>query len=326
MKADESRRNLSLFELAAQEYMISRVIQVCADLHVFSLLMAEPLSADTLARRCQASEHGVQALLIALQALGIVSCDGAKWSTRPEHLQQNADEDMLAGMVGGYRDWLELGESIRTGAARAEPSFRRDRASMRQFLVGMHLSSLPVATELAAKLPLEPHRVLDLGGGLGTYSLAVCERFEQATAAVLEIPAVADLGRQFVIQSGLGGRVRFLPGDYAIDPFPRGQDLVLMCNILHQEKPSEIRRLFRKAAACLVPHGWLIIHETVLEEGVTPTLSVALASLNHLLYFGGQAYSEGQIAAWLRSQDLEPREVRRHGEPGTRVILAQKRT
>jgi hypothetical protein len=28
--------------------------------------------------------------------------------------------------------------------------------------------------------------------------------------------------------------------------------------------------------------------------------------------------------AWLRSEDLKPQEVRRSGEPGVRVILAQK--
>jgi hypothetical protein len=324
MSTDESWSTVSLFDLAAREYMISRVIQVCADLHLFSLLMAEPLSTDELAKRCQAGVRGTEALLIALQALGIVKADEGTWSISPEIAQQNPDEDILAGMVGGYRDWLELADSVRTGAARAEPSFKSDRASMRQFLVGMHLSSWPVATELAAELPLEPHRILDLGGGLGTYSLAICEHFQQATATVLELAGVADLGRQFVSQSKLGARVRFMSGDYLSDPFPRDHDLVLMCNILHQEKPSNVRRLFRKVAACLPSQGWLIIHETMLEEGSAPTLSEALAALNHLLYFGGQAYSEGQVVAWLRSEDLKPQEVRRSGEPGVRVILAQK--
>jgi SAM-dependent methyltransferase len=195
---------------------------------------------------------------------------------------------------------------------------------MQQFLLGMHLSSLPMAQELASHLPLStPRRVLDLGGGLGTYALAICQRFAEATATVLELPQVAAIGARLVAGSALAERIRFLGGDYLADPFPSGNDLILMCNILHQEKLNAVKRLFRKAAASLIGAGWIIILETLLDNE-SCSLAVALANLNSLLYYGSRNYSEGEIVKWLEAEGLVVRETRHTTEPGVRIIIAQQ--
>jgi len=314
----------SPFELAAREYMISRVIQAAAAVHLFTSLAAGEQSAESLARASRASVQGIQGLLTALRALNIVAEVEGKWRLRPEVAAQLPDEETLAGLVGGYRDWLTLEEAVRSGGAQAEPSYRHDAASMQQFLLGMHLSSLPVAQDLAAHLPRAPRHILDLGGGLGTYALAICQRFAGATATVLELPQVAAIGARLVAGSPLAERVRFLGGDYLADPFPSGNDLILMCNILHQEKPGAVRRLFRKAAASLAGAGWVVIHETLVDDDGSCSLAVALASLNSLLYYGGRNYGEGEVVKWLEAEGLVVRETRRTAEPGVRIIIAQR--
>lgn len=314
----------SVFELAASYYMISRVIQACAHLGVFSQLSSSALSAPDLARNCQASVHGIQALLNTLQALGIVEASKGKWQLCPQLQEQLPDETLLAGLVGGYEDWLTLDDAVRTGEATIQPSFLRDPDSAQEFLVNMHFSSLSVAQELAAQIESAPEKILDLGGGLGTYSLAICQRFKQARATILELPKVAAIGKRFIARSGQSHRIRFVAGDYLSDPFPEDNDLILMCNILHQEKPSPMRLLFRKARASLADGGRLIIHETLLGDSGKRVLAVALAALNSLLYYGGRNYREYQILKWLKSSGLGVCEVRKTEQPGVRIIVARR--
>jgi SAM-dependent methyltransferase len=315
----------SVFDLAASYYMISRVIQACAQFGVFSQLSSSALSADKLAGRCHISVRGTQALLTALHALDIAEQSEGKWQLVPGIAKQLSDEDMLAGLVGGYQDWLTLEEAVRTGKATVEPSFRRDSATMQQFLVNMHFSSQPIAQELASKLPVSaPRRVLDVGGGIGTYAVAICKRFRHAQAVVLELPEVAAVGERLLARTNLAHRINFLAGDYLSDPFPSDNDLILMCNILHQERPKSVRLLFQKAAGALIDDGWLLIHETLLEDDDVPSLPVALTTLNNLLYYGSKNHHEYQILKWLKASGLNVRDVQRPEQPGVRVIVAQQ--
>jgi SAM-dependent methyltransferase len=315
----------SVFDLAASNYMVSRVLQACARFSVFSQLASSALSVETLADKCRISVRGAQALLTALRALGLAELANDKWRLSPGVAEQLPDEDMLAGLVGGYQDWLTLEEAVRTGNATVEPSFRRDSASLRQFLVNMHFSSQPVARELASQLPVSaPKRILDVGGGVGTYAVAICRRFRPAQAVVFELPEVAAVGERLLARTGLAHRIRFLAGDYLSDPFPTDNDLILMCNILHQERPKSVRLLLKKAAGALVSDGWLLIHETLLEDKRLPSLPVALTALNNLLYYGSKNHHEYQVLKWIKASGLSLREVKGSEQPGVRVILAQR--
>ena len=262
----------SPFELAAREYMISRVIQAAAAVDLFTPLAVGEQSAASAGAGEPRQRSGYPGATDGPTGARHRGRGRGETAPTPEVAAQLPDEETLAGLVGGYRDWLTLEEAVRSGGAQAEPSYRHDAASMQQFLLGMHLSSLPVAQDLAAHLPRAPRQILDLGGGLGTYALAICQRFAGATATVLELPQVAAIGARVVAGSPLAERVRFLGGDYLADPFPSGNDLILTCNILHQEKPGAVRRLFRKAAPSLVGAGWVVIHETLVDDdGAAPS-------------------------------------------------------
>jgi hypothetical protein len=97
-----------------------------------------------------------------------------------------------------------------------------------------------------------------------------------------------------------------------------------MCNILHQERPKAVRLLLKKAAGALASDGWLLIHETLLEDDSVPSLPVALTALNNLLYYGSKNHHEYQILKWLKASGLSVREVKKSEQPGVRVILAQR--
>jgi O-methyltransferase domain len=61
------------------------------------------------------------------------------------------------------------------------------------------------ATALPAAFDFGPRRrLLDIGGGTGSWSIAVVQRHQHLTGAVLELPTAADLARSRVAAAGSG--------------------------------------------------------------------------------------------------------------------------
>src|SRR5947207_1941111 len=80
-------------------------------------------------------------------------------------------------------------------------------------------------------LDLSTHRqLLDLGGGTGAMSIALCRSFPALRAIVLDLPPVAAVARESVRESGLTDRIEVREGDLVAEPLPGGCDIVLLAN------------------------------------------------------------------------------------------------
>ena len=61
--------------------------------------------------------------------------------------------------------------------------------------------------------------MLDVGGGPGTYSVLLTERFAGLKSEVLELPGVAAVARELVAAAGAADRVTLRDGDYHVADF-----------------------------------------------------------------------------------------------------------
>jgi SAM-dependent methyltransferase len=146
-------------------------------------------------------------------------------------------------------------------------------------------------------IPLEGRRrLLDLGGGPGTYAIHFCRHNPGLKATVFDRPSTREFAERTVARFGLQDRVAFEAGDYLTDPLPGAYDVAWLSHILHGEGPEDAARVVAKAASALAPGGLLIIHEFILDDTLDAPLFPALFSLNMLLgTAGGQAYAEGRL-------------------------------
>ena len=167
--------------------------------------------------------------------------------------------------------------------------------------MGMFNLALAIAPRLAGTIDLSGRkRLLDLGGGPGTYAVQFCLANPELTASVFDLatsqPFAASVSQRF----GVASRVDFVPGDYLMDPVPGGYDVVWLSQILHAEGPEDCLTILRKAAGALNPGGLLFVHEFLLDDTMDGPEFAALFSLNMLLGTAhGQAYTEGQVSEML---------------------------
>jgi hypothetical protein len=97
--------------------------------------------------------------------------------------------------------------------------------------------------------------MLDVGGGPGTYSVLLTERFPGLVSEVLELPGVAAVARELVAAAGAGDRVVLRDGDYHSAAFGSGKDVVLMSGMFHRETEQACRALIARAAPASIPAG-----------------------------------------------------------------------
>lgn len=226
------------------------------------------------------------------------------------------------------RRWTaELGEAVRHGGAPRgeEPAEEGDEeARLRRFLAAMDNKdpALVRSTVQACLARLEPAdrdrpRVLDLGGGPGTFVRAFAAR--GARTVLFDKPEVLEIARR---DYGLAEHpgVELHAGDF-LEALPDGPfDLVLLANITHIYDPAVNADLLRGVQEILRPAGVVAILDFV--RGLTPF--AALFAITMLLNTErGSTYERGQYEAWLADAGFDA--VRFHRLDADRHLITARR-
>lgn len=284
------------------------VLHTAVKLQVFTHLGSRSMDASQLAEKMKTDPRATGLLLNALSSLGLLRKSGEAYCNTPfslQHLDEQSPSFMgniIYHYLHMYDHWGHLDEAVRTGKSIVKRE-ERDEEAVKQFLLGMHNLAIRGAEVLASRLDLGDHRrMLDLGGGPGTYSLYFCRRNPQLTSVIFDLPDTESIAAKQIEAFQLPDRVRFHPGNFHKDPLPEGPfDLVFMSHILHGSSRSECSELVRKVFPVVSPGGEVIIQEFVLNEDKTEPTFAAIFALNMLIHTpGGRSYSFDEMSAWLQ--------------------------
>ena len=175
-------------------------------------------------------------------------------------------------------------------------------AGWRSYLRSLGNFALTIGKSIAGMVPVDrpPQRLLDVGGGHGMYSVALCRRFANLTCEVLDLPAAIEHGQSMVAEQGMAERVRFRAGDLRSADWGRDHDVVLLFNVLHNLPADACRKALHDARAALRPGGTLVVVDSE-HAGGDGDLS-ATGGYNELFFFlvsAARAWPETAIREWL---------------------------
>ena len=208
--------------------------------------------------------------------------------------------------------WSRLDEAVRSGGPIRDRVAHGDDETVREsFLMGMFNLASQLAPAIAQSLDLSGcARLLDLGGGPGTYAIHFCLVHPELSAVVYDLPTTRSFAEGTIARFNLSDRIRFTAGDYHRDLLPTGFDAVWLSHVLHADGPQACAALLAKAVAALNPGGRLMVQEFILNDAKDGPQFPALFSLNMLLGTeAGQSYSESELIAMLQAAGLS--DVRR---------------
>ncbi len=298
----------------------AQVLFAANELGIFDLLARKGASSSAaVAAELGTDPDATRRLLGVLCAVGVIERDGDHFDNglgAREFLVSGTDESMVTwvNLIGTWNQtFSHLAESVRSGEPAEVPEEHLGRSDdyTRTFILGMHDYALGPGHELAQHLDLtERRRLLDVGGGPGTYSVLLTETNPELHCTIFDLPEVVRIAAEVVSARGLQDRVDMHAGDYHADEFPTGFDAVLVSNTLHQEDDESCLRILKASFRSLDPGGLMIVHAMPLGEDQDGPLWPALHNLLMLLvYRGGRAYTAGQYCQQLVDAGFEDPEV-----------------
>lgn len=324
--ADNLEAATALLELNWQ-YRASRALMTAHQLGIFEALR-EPKTVADVAAQCGTDPSMTEKLLIACCSLGVVRRDGDHFV-----LTRLACDTLLpesARYLGGVLDhsetlwWVFAGlpDIIRTGGRGAAPKPPEAFVSRwhEHWIWAMHGNAANgVAQWVARQLDLSDRSLLlDVGGGPGTYSIALCQRFTNLKAVVWDVSQTIAIAEQVIERFHMKDRIAVQEGDWNRDEFGEGYDCLLMSNILHGHGSQAETRL-EQGMRALVPGGLLIAHDFLLNNDKSGPLPAALFNL----MIG--AYTVNELIAVIRSVGFADASlIAYNGQRGAGIVTAMR--
>lgn len=299
-------------------YWATCALHAGVKLDVFSPLLPAGGSAETVAHSCNSDPRATAMLLDALTALRFLDKAGGAYALTgfaAAHLVKAAP-GYLGHIIMHHHHlmegWAKLPVAVKSGAPVRGSVSHGDEAEVREsFLMGMFNLASQLAPLVAAKTDLTGRqRLLDLGGGPGTYAIHFCLQNPALTATVYDLPTTRSFAENTIARFGLAERINFSSGDYEADEVPSGFDVAWLSHILHAEGAEACLKILCKGVAALQPDGMLLVQEFILNDAKNGPQFPALFSLNMLLGTSdGRAYSQGELVAMMAAAGLD--DVRR---------------
>lgn len=304
------------------------------ELHLFEHLSKGPATAAELATRAGVSERGAQALLDTFLAVGLVDLEAGRYRNGA-----GADLMLVPGkpnyvgdehgpMLRQQVQWLSrLGDAVRTGksvVAIDDPSVLAFWTHLTPMIGRMNK---PIAEQAVRELGLAEGApaLLDVGGGMAVYSLAVLAANPRARATQADWPHINASARALVEKQGDGARFETIDGDFRRTDLGQGRfDVAVLSNIMHQESPASNRELLGRLHRALRPGGHLVVAEFVVEDGRTGPPMPLLFNLNMLaLADGGKSYEQRELTALVTDAGFAAPRFVPAGPVATLVIAAR---
>ncbi len=291
---------------AATAFWKSAVLFAACRLGVFDAL-EEAAGAAALAQRLGLSEHGTAALLDACVAMGLIEKAGDTYRNTPagdRYLTSRSPESLLVTLelqAATYPMWMRLAEAVRDGQPAIAPAdlLGGDPELTRQFVVGMHQRALGTAGALMDAVDLTGHRVLaDIGGGPGTYSMLMLQRYPGLRARIMDLAPILEVARTLVASSGVGDRIEMVPCDVTADDLGNGFDAALVSGLLHRMTAETSRSILRKVYAGMAPGGLIAVNDLFIVAG-GPTMALLFGLQMLLTNETGGAHEASDVASWL---------------------------
>jgi len=169
--------------------------------------------------------------------------------------------------------------------------------------------------------------MLDVGGSHGLFSVALCRRYPDLTATVLDLPEAIEHAAPLLAAEQMGERVVHRAGNVLTDDLGKeAWDLILVSQFVHHFDEKTNRELVCRLAGALCPGGVLAIMEVPRPaspgaEGQTG----ALLDLFFAVTSESGTWSLEELTDWQREAGLEPHKpIRLKSGPATHIQAAAK--
>lgn len=290
----------------ASGFMAAKHLFAASELGIFEALADSPATVDGLASRTGLTRRAARISADAMVALGLLERHGDQYRNAPaaaRFLSGSTPADLRPLLRFwdriSYPAWQALAKALASGPPRE--IFDLDDAEQEVVSVGIEAVLAGPSRALAEVVDLSAHRrLLDVGGGTGSWAIAAARRHPELHATVLDLPVVAEIARDRVAGAGLADRITVTAGDAMNDDLPAGHDVFLVANLVHYWSPDDNVSLLRRVRRAAEPGARLLLADFWTDPTHTRPLHAALMAGEFAVHLrDGDVYSVDEARGWL---------------------------
>lgn len=300
---------------------------------VFNILSSGFKSAGKISKTLKTDKRATEILLNALTALGFVIKRGNQYGNHPftsRYLVEGKPAyrgNSLLHSLDMWNTWGMLSEVLYSGIPATDlvKKLDADRERVEHFICAMDEHAQEPSEKIARLVrPKSIKKFLDVGGGPGTYCLALLKRNPEISATIVDLSLPLQIAKRLARERGLTRSLQFIEGDFLQVDFGNGYDLILMSHILHSNSLEDCKLLIHKGYHALQKGGRLLIHDFILNEDKVSPSSAAIFAVNMLVNTQkGRTYTAGEITSWMEGANFK--DIRCYTvTPVSRAVVGKK--
>jgi hypothetical protein len=268
-------------------FMVSRLVYLAAELGIADLIAAGAVTAEALAERTGTHAPALRRVLRALCAHGVFSEPvSGQFGLGPlgPQLQSNIPGSVrnFARFFGDQRSWkclAELEHVVRTGQTGMESAFGMDSfqyLSTHSAEAAVFNAAMADVTRQIARVAVKTYdfsafrRIMDIGGGNGTFLAGVLRATSAASGVLFDISAGLTAAHETLRQAGVADRCAVVAGDF-FKSVPANADLMMLKSVIHDWDDDRATEILRQCRAAASPNTKLLLIERIMPERMVPT-------------------------------------------------------
>ncbi|GAB7052980.1 methyltransferase [Catenuloplanes indicus] len=303
-------------------FALAKALFVASEAGLFEAVGAGA-TLERIAERVGMPERSVRRICQLLADGGLLAHEDGRYRNAPDaeaFLSGRGPADLRPMLrfwdVVSYPGWTEAERAYRTGEGVYPPL---SPMQVEAYESGVAVVTAAAAGALATSYDFGAHkRVLDVGGGLGTFLLPILARAPHLTGVLVDLPEVAELAARRLAGEP---RIEVAGADVLTDPLPAGCDVIVVANVLHLLTPERCVALLGRLREVAEPGGRLLLVDW-WRDPVEPHPDSVSGASEFLMFSGGDTYEASEAADWLTGTGWRPLEVR-EVLPPTGVLIAE---
>jgi len=304
----ENREDLEkLIFFCSQSYAYFLLLTLLKKFDFFNRLGDKEFSIQELMEKFKIKERP---MIVVLQLLWSLNCIAKSKSNKyslsgfsKKYLLNKSEEDLTGFILMRYfnvkieRDLVELiygvlktGKPVSWGNSSWKDSVKSDEVA-KNFKKAMDSRGKQFTKVVAKEVNLSSYnKLLDLGGNSGVYSKELIRKNTNLSAVVFDLSSTVN-------EDMSNGRLSFIGGDFFKDNFPKGCDVVLLSNVLHDWDIKRNSYLINKVYNYLPKGGLLMIHDGHIKKD---DLRLTEHSVILMLFTNGRFYYQEEMFGLLK--------------------------
>ncbi len=319
-------------------FVHSQVLMALVELRVLDRLIDGPMSFEGLSHSVGANVDRARVLVRAGAALGLLKFDG-----RTVRLTRKGAA--LAG-VPGLSDMIRhhkvLYRDLEDPAAFFRSEVKTELSEFWPYVFGAGAAQDPETAERYSALMTDTQalvaaetldavslagrtKLMDVGGGTGTFLAHALRATPDLTGVLLDLPAVVASAPERLANLDVAECAEVVPASFRDDDLPAGADVISLVRVLYDHADETVRALLAKAHDALPSGGMILISEPMSGGRVPERAGDAYFAIYTMAMGTGRTRSAEEISELLEEAGFKGVQKRRTSRPYVTSVVTASR-